>query len=164
MPPSRSNALIVVRMNYLAPTELVPIWQGIEILLWGAEICQGVRADVGKSSTTIGRPCEGRHALNDSQRTRCFVIGFRRDIGCCRHWPTLSGAHVPSRSPPPSLSLSSICRIRQIMPQPSPTAVTRHPMEIHVCPSCVRQGGYRAVPPAIDVGRCPTRCVDGGKA
>src|SRR5262249_50693605 len=54
MSPSPGDALIVVRMNYVAPTELIPIPQGIEILLWGAEICQGVWADIGKPSTGIG--------------------------------------------------------------------------------------------------------------
>jgi hypothetical protein len=33
MSPSPGNVLVVVRMNYVAPTELIPIPQRIEILL-----------------------------------------------------------------------------------------------------------------------------------
>ena len=58
----------------MAPTELIPIPQRIEILLRGAEICQGVWADVGKPSTAADHAKEGTLSMIRSARAALGLV------------------------------------------------------------------------------------------
>src|SRR5690606_39379444 len=82
MPPSRRNAIVVVRVNNLPPAEFVIGFRSVEILASDAEETQGVRTNICELPCGVGRPAEAGHTFQDRSEEHTSELQSRENLVC----------------------------------------------------------------------------------